>query len=181
MSNIIQSIPFVSVSVFVATVSLVLQYLSHRSTTLDSVYEREEQIDGKIQKLGELFTDEFTADGSTLKIEFIKSTVHEKETRIYRICKYMDPFSNIQGTTKINFKATSSPELETGDYEITGDFEDAHLEKLALRVMPTTTDLLFVTVDSVIISDVAAAITEMDEIDNLEIQKTTISSRKNSE
>lgn len=85
MFNIIQSNPLVSASVFVATVSLVLQYLSHRSTALDSVYDREERIDEKINKLGELFTDDFTIDGYTLKVDFIKATVYEKDTWGYRI------------------------------------------------------------------------------------------------
>lgn len=171
MFNIIQSNPLVSVSVFVATVSLVLQYLSHRSTALDSAYDREERIDGKINKLGELFTDEFTIEGHTLRIDFIKSTVYEKDTWGYRIWKYLYPFTDIQGTTKVGFKLKNSPSLDSGDYEITGDFEDAHLEELALRIMPQTAGLLFVTVDSVVISDVADALTEIDRIDDLEIEK----------
>jgi hypothetical protein len=171
MFNILQSNPLVSASVFVATASLVLQYLSHRSTALDSVYEREERIDRKINKLGELFTDEFTVDGHTLRIDFIKSTVSEKDTWSYRFGKYLNPFSDFQGTTRVNFKLTQSPEIDHGDYEITGEFDDAHIEELALRIMPRTAGLMFVTVDSVVISDVAEAITEIDNLNDLEVEE----------
>jgi len=85
MLNVLWLNPLVSFSVFVATVSLLLQYLSSRSTAFDSDCEREEKIDGKIKKLGNLFTDEFTAEDHTIELEFIKSTVNESDGLRYQI------------------------------------------------------------------------------------------------
>ena len=118
MLNILWLNPLVSFSVFVATVSLLLQYLSSRSTALDSDYDREEKIDGKIKKIGNLFTDKFTTEDHTIELEFIKSTVNEKNSLRYRIWKYINPFIDIQGTTRLNFKITQPLDLDPGDYEI---------------------------------------------------------------
>jgi hypothetical protein len=171
MLNVLWLNPLVSFSVFVATVSLLLQYLSSRSTALDSDCEREEKIDGKIKKLGNLFTDEFTAEDHTIELEFIKSTVNESDGLRYQIWKYINPFLDIQGKTRLNFKITQPLDLDPGDYEITGDFEHASLGQVTLRVMPNTASLLFVTVNSVIISEVAKSLTEIDSIESLKIQQ----------
>ena len=171
MLNVLWLNPLVSFSVFVATVSLLLQYLSSRSTALDSDCEREERINGKIKKLGNLFTDEFTAEDHTIELEFIKSTVNESDGLRYQIWKYINPFLDIQGKTRLNFKITQPLDLDPGDYEITGDFEHASLGQVTLRVMPNTASLLFVTVNSVIISEVAKSLTEIDSIELLKIQQ----------
>jgi len=171
MLNVAWSNLLVSLSVFVATTSLLLQYISHRSTALDSAYDREEQIDGKIKKLGNLYTNGFTADEHTIETKLIKPTVNEKDSLRYRIWKYINPFLHIQGTTEINFKLTQSPDLRSGDYEITGDFENTSIEEIELCIMPESADLLFVTADSVEISDIASSLSDIDSIDGLKIQK----------
>ena len=171
MLNVLWLNPLVSFSVFVATVSLLLQYLSSRSTALDSDCEREERINGKIKKLGNLLTYEFTAEDHTIELEFIKSTVNESDGLRYQIWKYINPFLDTQGKTRLNFKITQPLDLDPGDYEITGDFEHASLGQVTLRVMPNTASLLFVTVNSVIISEVVKSLTEIDSIELLKIQQ----------
>lgn len=150
-----------------------MQYLSHRSTALDSVYSREEKIDTKIEKLPEFFTDEFTVDNQTLKIEFIKSTVYEDSSWLYRIQKYLCPFSDIQGYTKLGFKLSQDIGLNSGDYKVVGDIDNTNLKKLGLRVMPVTNSLFFVYVNSVEVHEIANAISEIDNINNIRFEETS--------
>ncbi|MDB9254105.1 hypothetical protein [Halorubrum ezzemoulense] len=171
MNNIIPPNPLLSASVLVATASLVLQYLSHRSTSLDSAYEREERIDNKFKKIEKFYTGEITTDGLTMALDFVKSTVDESHSKSYQFQKYINPFSDIQGTTKLNFRISHNVSLDQGDYEIKGDFQETPIESVGLRVMPRSANLLILTVDSVAISDVADSLTVLGMCDDLKIQE----------
>ncbi len=162
----------------IATVSLVLQYISHRNSVLDSEFERQTKIH---QFTGEqpVNLQDFTGNQYDITVELTKTVVHEKDSKIYQFWKYFWPLSDISGHTLLAFDLTRDGGMGYGLYAIEGWPDDSLIERGMIMNFSYQKSLLFIQVDSVDIRKVTPAIALIANSSNLELTEDDEVLKKN--
>lgn len=113
------STAIIAAGVVVAVLSLILQYLSHRHSIIDTPFERETKIS---QFLGDELVNVpgFTAKGYDLQVRQTKVVVNENKGLRNSLWKYLNPFSDISGTTLVTLELAAAGGIPHGVYSIKG-------------------------------------------------------------
>ncbi|XGI84402.1 hypothetical protein ACEU6E_03910 [Halorutilales archaeon Cl-col2-1] len=137
--------------IFVATVSLVLQYISHRNSVLDSRFEREQKIDEVIGGSRAYELDDFTGTGYSARLTPDRVRIKENQGRLHTLFKYLNPFGELQGDSLIAFEfGMTGEDFRQGAYHISGFPDDTGIEEGILIVTPNSQISVFVVdVDTV--------------------------------
>lgn len=155
---------FLAVSVSIATISLILQYLSQRNSVLDTEYEREDKLREDIGS--EMVSIEnFPEDGDLIGVSLLRPLVVEKSGFLYRIWKYLYPFGDLKGQTKLLLKIDPPDGVPIGYYAITGWSDDSNIISGNLLNKPTARPTIGIKIDSVDLIEVRSAIGELGKSD----------------
>jgi hypothetical protein len=162
----------------IATVSLVLQYISHRNSVLDSEFERQTKIH---QFTGEqpVNLQNFTGEEYDITVELTKTVVVEKDSKIYDFWKYFWPLSDISGHTLLVFHLSRDGGMGYGLYAIEGWSNDSLIERGMIMNYSYQKSLLFIQVDSVDVRKVTPAIGLIADSPNLELTEDDEVLKKN--
>lgn len=152
----------ISASAVIAAAALVFNYISHRHTDLDSVFEREEKIDSKMWKIGDVMGNGLTEEEYEYRAKYIKSTVFEREEKRYIAKKLLWPTSDIEGRTRLAYRVEGFEDLDPSKYFLT-DFEDDRILFAGLTIESDSSSLLSVEIDRVSINEVGNATGELDD------------------
>jgi len=137
--------------IFVATISLVLQYISHRNSVLDSRFEREQKIDEIIGGSRPYELDNFTGTGYSALLTLDRVRIKENQGRLHTLFKYLNPFGELQGDSLIAFEfEMAAGHFRQGPYHVSGFPDNTGIEEGILIVTPSNQISVFaVDVDTV--------------------------------
>lgn len=155
-------------SVLVATAALILQYISHRSSVLDTQFERQNKIH---QFTGEqpVNVPKFTKHDYMITVELTKTVVKEKDGKLYKIWKYLNPLKDIDGTTIMTFFISNTGNIDTGLYAIEGWSSGSLINRGMIMHHPYQKSMLFVEIDSVEVREVTPTLADIAYSDSLEL------------
>lgn len=160
---------FLAISVSIATISLVLQYLSQRNSVLDTEYEREQKLREEIGS--EMVSIEnFPEAEGIIGVSLLRPVVNEKSNLLYKIGKYLHPFGDLKGQTKLLLQVDPPDRVPVGFYAIVGWEDDSDIVSGNLLNKPTARPTIGLKVDSVDLIEVRSAIGDLGG-DGLELSK----------
>lgn len=145
-----------SLSIIIATISVTLQYLSHRYTVLDTEHEREQKIKESIPSEG-THIPEFADTDKQVKVRLHTVVVSEYESKQYVLQKYLYPFSNINGRTKAILEVESLKPLPVGVFAINGWSQESTVLQACFLHRPPAAPIVAIHIDSVRLNDVKSA------------------------
>jgi hypothetical protein len=123
--------------ILVGTVSLVLQYISHRNSVLDSKFERERKIEEILGGSRPYQLDNFTTSQYSVRLTPDRVRIKTKQGRIHSFFKYLNPFGELQGNSLILFEfELTAGNLSQGPYKVSGFPAESGIEEGVLIVTP---------------------------------------------
>lgn len=153
-----------TVGVVVAGASLTLNYFSHRTSVIDTPFERESKIDQKIERIP-IAIGEFSKDNYEIVVEYIKSTIDEEQMGWYSY-RFISPFGEMRGQTQISFSIRNADsDLESKKYVSDLSDMETQISKIGVNVEADTGGMLHVTVDTVEVSEVGNSIADITALD----------------
>lgn len=154
--------------ILIATSALTLQYISHRNSVLDSEFERQNKIH---QFTGERTVNvpNFTRNDYGITIGLTKTVIKEKNSKLYKIWKYLNPFKDIDGKTIMAFSMPRAEGISTGLYAIEGWPNDSLINRGMIMHYGHQKSMFFVEIDSVEVRRVTPALADVANSDSLEL------------
>lgn len=123
--------------IIVGTISLVLQYISHRNSVLDSKFERERKIEEVLKNSRPYKLQNFTNNHYSAHLTFERVRIKAKKGCIHSFLKYLNPFGELQGHSLILFEfELSAGSLSQGPYKVSGFPAESGIEEGILIVTP---------------------------------------------
>lgn len=148
MSSVSLSVVIGLASLVIITVSMVLQYISHRHNVVDSRFEREQKIE---KQLGyePVVAPGFTQDEYEISVRLFDVDVRERSGLWYKLKKLLIPTTDIEGTTVVKLEVKPDNEIPPGLYIIEGWEDGKRAIRGTLTRVPDENDMLTIELDTV--------------------------------
>ncbi|MFC7068095.1 hypothetical protein [Halobaculum lipolyticum] len=128
---------------------MVLSYISHRHSVVDSRFEREEKLKTKLGAVGSVTCEGFTEDEYQLRVKVADVDVREPSGRIYRYKKLLLPTAEIGGNAVVKLDIHENTDIPLGSYVVKGFNDDDGVIQGTLTVSDEYVNTLILEVDSV--------------------------------